>query len=353
MRFPRRGLSAARRSEVPVRDELRGQYEFATGACVPRGLVDAQGRGIQYLRLSLTDRCNFRCSYCSVSDYEDSDRVLSRAEIRRVLAAFAGLGVRRVRLTGGEPTLRREVVEIVADARATRGIEEVALTTNGHRLRDLAVPLRDAGLTALNVSLDTLDADVLRRVSGRGAALAPVLDGIEAAAEAAFPSLKLNTVVMGGVNDGELGDLVRYAWARGATPRFIELMPFGDGTPVPTAEVKRRLVAQGVPLVPDARRGWGPAHYMRAPGGLVGFIGAITENFCESCNRARISADGGFQACLGGRDRVSLRDLMRSGAGDDALAEAVRGALGRKDSRHHMDADGARLVTLPMMGIGG
>jgi len=326
----------------------------AGGACSPSGgLVDAQGRRIQYLRLSLTDRCNFRCGYCSVSDYEDGDRVLSRAEIRRVLSVFAGLGVRRIRLTGGEPTLRREVVEIVADARATPGIEEVALTTNGHRLRELAEPLRQAGLLALNVSLDTLRADTLLRVSGRGARLDQVLDGIEAAAGAGFGSLKVNTVVMDGLNTGELGELVRYSWARGATPRFIELMPFGDGAPVPTAEVKRLLERQGIPLRPDPKRGWGPAHYMRGPGGLVGFIGAITENFCEGCNRARVAADGGFQACLGGRDRVSLRDLIRQGSSDAVLADAVAGALGRKEARHHMDDGGARLVTLPMMGIGG
>ena len=336
-----------------MRDDSLGQEVERAGACAPRSLVDAQGRFIQYLRLSLTDRCNFRCDYCSVSNYEDGDRILSRAEIRRVAAAFARLGVRRIRLTGGEPTLRREVVEIAADIRATPGIEEVALTTNGHRLRELARPLRDAGLSALNVSLDTLDPETLHRVSGRGAFLAPVLDGIGAAAAEGFPSLKINAVVMGGVNDGELGELVRYAWARGATPRFIELMPFGQGVPVPTAEVKRRLGEQGVPLVSDPKRGWGPAHYMRGPGGLVGFIGAMTENFCEGCNRARVTADGGFQACLGGSERVSLRDLVRSGASDGELEAAVRGALGRKEPRHHMDEPGARLVTLPMMGIGG
>ncbi len=322
-------------------------------ACSPRTLLDAQGRHIQYLRLSLTDRCNFRCSYCSVSNYEDGDRILSRPEIRRVVAAFAGLGVRRVRLTGGEPTLRREVVEIAADVRATPGIEEVALTTNGHSLRQLAVPLRDAGVLALNVSIDTLDAATLARISGRGARLHEVLDGIDAAAAAGFGSLKLNTVVMGGVNDGELGALVRHAWSRGATPRFIELMPFGDGVPVPTAVVKRKLTEQGVPLLPDPKRGWGPAHYMRGAGGHVGFIGAITENFCETCNRARITADGGFQACLGGSERLDLRDLLRAGASDEHLADAVQAALGRKGPRHHMDEAGARLVTLPMMGIGG
>ncbi len=336
-----------------MRDEGLGSAAFQRGACTPRSLVDAQGRFIQYLRLSLTDRCNFRCDYCSVSNYEDGDRILSRAEIRRVAEVFARVGVRRIRLTGGEPTLRREVVEIAADIRETPGIEEVALTTNGHRLRELAGPLRRAGIGALNVSLDTLDPERLHRISGKGAFLGPVVDGIDAAAAEGFPSLKVNTVVMGGVNDGELGDLVRFAWARGATPRFIELMPFGEGAPVPTAEVKRRLGEQGVPLVPDPKRGWGPAHYMRGPGGLVGFIGAITENFCEGCNRARVTADGGFQACLGGSERVSLRDLIRAGASEVDLTGAVEGALGRKAPRHHMDEAGARLVTLPMMGIGG
>lgn len=316
-------------------------------------LQDAQGRFIQYLRLSLTDRCNFRCGYCSVSNYEDGERILSRAEIRRLAQVFAGLGVRRVRLTGGEPTLRREVVEIVADVRATSGIEEVALTTNGHRLRQLAGPLRRAGLRSLNVSLDTLDAERLRRISGRGAVLEDVVDGLDAAAAEGFHALKVNTVVMADLNLDELGALVRFAWARGAVPRFIELMPFGDGAPVSTAEVKRALERQGVPLAPDPARGWGPAHYMRGEGGLVGFIGAITENFCERCNRARVTADGGFQACLGGSERVSLRDLMRGGAGDGELALVVRGALARKDPRHHMNDCGARLVTLPMMGIGG
>jgi cyclic pyranopterin phosphate synthase len=339
-----------------MRDAWQGTTPDGTSRGAPAApgpLQDAQGRFIQYLRLSLTDRCNFRCGYCSVSDYEDGDRILSRAEIRRLLAVFARLGVRRIRLTGGEPTLRREVVEIVADARATPGVEEVALTTNGHRLADLAGPLREAGLRSLNVSLDTLDEARLRAISGRGALLRDVVGGIDAAAALGFPSLKVNTVVMGDQNAGELGDLVRFSWARGAVPRFIELMPFGDGRPVPTAEVKRLLEAQGVRLEPDPARGWGPAHYMRGEGGLVGFIGAMTENFCERCNRARVTADGGFQACLGGHDRVSLRDLCRAGAADEELAAAIRGALSRKDPRHHMEEAGARLVTLPMMGIGG
>jgi cyclic pyranopterin phosphate synthase len=320
-------------------------------------LADAQGRLIRYLRISLTDRCNFRCTYCSPAEYEAPDGLLTRAELGRLVRLFAGLGVRRLRLTGGEPTLRKDVVEIVGDAAATPGIEDVALTTNGHRLDELVEPLRAAGLGSLNVSLDTLVPERLGGVSGKGARLDRILAGIEAAS-GRFRSLKINTVVMRGVNEDELSDLVRYAWDRGALPRFIEQMPFGGGAPVPLVQVRARLLAEGFALTPDPWRGWGPARHMRARDrdgreGLIGFIGAMTENFCEDCNRARVSADGGFQACLGGQDRVNLRDLARAGAEDAILEEAVRGALGRKAPRHHMEEAGARLVLLPMRGIGG
>jgi len=330
----------------------------------PEPLRDAQGRSIAYVRLSLTDRCNFRCGYCSAAENEAPEHLLTFPEIARLLGLLARLGVRRVRLTGGEPTLRKDVVAIAAAARATPGVEEVALSTNGHRLAELAAPLRAAGVESMNVSLDTLRQDRLLAVSGRGARLADVIGGIEAAAAAGFPHLKTNTVVMGGVNEDELGDIVRFSWARGATPRFIELMPFGDGKPVSLARVKALLAGQGVPLEPDPHRGWGPAHYMRLAQGVaadsprprplrIGFIGAITHNFCDDCNRARITADGEFQACLGGDSRVPLRDLLRAGAPDAEIEVKIRGALARKGPRHHMDEAGAGLVLLPMRGIGG
>ena len=344
---------------LQVRDPHPADSRAAPGSRPAAGtpLADAQGRLIRYLRVSLTDRCNFRCTYCSPAENEPPDGLLTRSELARIFRVFAALGVRRVRLTGGEPTLRKDVVEVVADAAATPGVEEVALTTNGHRLDELAGPLREAGLGALNVSLDTLQPERLAGVSGRGARLDRILAGIEASS-GRFRSLKLNTVVMRGVNEDELGALVRYAWDRGALPRFIEQMPFAGGLPVPLAEVRRRLADEGFALAPDGWRGWGPARHMRALGrdgreGLVGFIGAMTENFCEDCNRARVASDGGFQACLGGDDRVNLRDLMRAGADDLALGEAARGALARKAPRHHMEDAAKGLVLLSMRGIGG
>jgi cyclic pyranopterin phosphate synthase len=321
-------------------------------------LVDAQGRQIRYLRLSLTDRCNFRCSYCAPAGMDRVEDPLTREELARVVGVFARLGVRRVRLTGGEPTLRKDLLDVVRDVAATPGIEEVALTTNGHLLAGMAPALHEAGVSRLNVSLDTLDPEKLHRISGRSATLERIVAGIEAAFRAGFASVKLNVVVVRGENEDEVGDLARFAWRFGATARFIELMPFGPGTPVATAEVKQLLEAQGVALEPDETRGWGPAYHMRgrstvggsAVTGLVGFIGAMTENFCEACNRVRVAADGSMRACLGGRDRVALKELVRAGATDDELAERIRAALLAKHEKHGMAADG---VLLPMIGTGG
>jgi cyclic pyranopterin phosphate synthase len=322
-------------------------------------LVDGQGRRIVYLRLSLTDRCNFRCSYCSPAAPETHEDPLAKDEVARLVRIFGGLGIRRVRLTGGEPTLRRDVLEVIREVARAPGIEEVALTTNGHLLQALAGPLREAGVTRLNVSLDTLDPEKLHRIAGRAATLERIVAGIEAAYGAGFASVKLNVVVVRGQNDDELGALARFAWRFGATARFIELMPFGPGKPVPTAEVKRLLEAQGVRLEPDATRGWGPAYHMRGTSevegrtvsGLIGFIGAMTENFCDGCNRVRVGADGSLRACLGGRERLGLKELLRGGATDAESAAAIRAALLGKGERHDMERGGDGL--LPMIGTGG
>jgi len=320
-------------------------------------LVDAQGRHIRYLRLSLTDRCNFRCSYCSPMGVDDPrDDPLTRPEAARLVGIFARLGVERVRLTGGEPTLRRDLVDVVRDIASTAGIGEVAMTTNGQFLHELAGPLRAAGLTRLNVSLDTLDAEKLKKLSGKAATLDRIKRGLAAAQREGFASLKVNVVVVKGVNDGELADLARFAWSHGATPRYIELMPFGEGEPIPTAEVKRILEAGGITLDADDTRGWGPAYHMRgrtADGltGLVGFIGAMTENFCEGCNRVRVGADGSLRACLGGRERLPLKDLLRGGTPDAEIEAKIREALMLKHPHHEMSERKKSL--LPMIGYGG
>ena len=322
-------------------------------------LVDAQGRSIRYLRLSLNDVCNFRCRYCSPASYAGSATWLTREEIARLVRVFVSLGVRRLRLTGGEPTLRKDLLAIVADAASLDGLDgldDVALTTNGSRLAALAEPLARAGLGTVNVSLDTLDEAKAAALSGRSARLAEVLAGIDAAAAAPFRERKLNTVVVGGVNDGELADLVRFAWSRRAVPRFIELMPFGDGEVVSLARMHASLARAGVVLGEAAPGGWGPATYLHARDastgaeGRVGFIAPLTGNFCDGCNRVRVGAGGGLRACLGGTDQIELGPLLRGGASDDAIAARVREALAHKAPRHGMNRS-RRL--LPMMGMGG
>ena len=322
-------------------------------------LADAHGRRIRYLRLSLTDRCNLSCSYCSPPSPSGAE-AMTRDTVARLVRIFARLGIERVRLTGGEPTLRKDLVDVVRDIAATPGIEEIALTTNGQLLERVAAPLRDAGVARLNVSLDTLRPDRLARLSGRAASLPRILAGLEAAGRAGFRSLKLNAVVVRSVNEDELAELALFGWRHGAIVRFIELMPFGaPGDPVPTAEVKELLRTQGVRLYPDATRGWGPARHMRGEWGegagrregLLGFIGAMTENFCDDCNRVRVGADGALRACLGGRDRLELLPLLRGGADDAAIAASIRKALLRKGARH--DMAGARGELLPMIRVGG
>jgi GTP 3',8-cyclase len=322
-------------------------------------LADGHGRRIRYLRLSLTDRCNFSCSYCSPNPQHGCES-LSRGDVARLVRIFAGLGIERVRLTGGEPTLRRDLIDVVHDIARTPGIDEIALTTNGHLLEDLAAPLRAAGVVRVNVSLDTLDPARLARLSGRAASLPRIVAGLEAAGRAGFASLKLNAVVVRGVNEDELGDLARFAWRHGAIARFIELMPFGSGgEPVATAEVKRLLEEQGIRLEPDATRGWGPARHMRGScerdgerlEGLVGFIGAMTESFCHDCNRVRIGADGALRPCLGGRERMELLPMLRNGEDDQAIAARVREALLARAERH--DMAGLRGALLPMIRVGG
>jgi cyclic pyranopterin phosphate synthase len=331
-------------------------------------LRDAHARTVRYLRVSLTDRCNYRCVYCMPEDGVElvpKSDVLSFEEIERVVRVMMGFGVRRVRLTGGEPTVRKDVVALV-ERLAALGLDDLAMTTNGDRLVELAAPLRRAGLSRLNVSLDTLDATKFRAVTRRGE-LGRVVDGIDAARAAGFAGTKINAVIMGGVNDDELPALCAWAWARGLTPRFIESMPMSDGalyTPgsfVAAATIRGRIEAAVGPLVADdgsGIAGVGPARYLRVAGGgnagaRVGIISAVTEPFCDTCNRVRLTATGQLHTCLALDDESDLRTPLRAGAGDDELARKVLMAVSAKKEGHSFTACGTGGPRKHMVAIGG
>ncbi len=325
-------------------------------------LVDGFARRIRYLRISVTDRCNYRCTYCMPESLEDRmqfqprSAVLTFEELERVAGVFAGLGVRKLRLTGGEPTVRQGIVDLVGRLAAVPGIEQVVMTTNGHLLADLAAPLAAAGLRAVNVSVDTLDGERFRAVTGRGD-LARVLAGIDAA-RAAGLVVKTNAVALRGVNDGELVALCEDAWRRGAVPRFIEHMPMSDGAiydasaGISAATIRSTIEAALGPLAPaNAGRDAGPARYWcLADGRELGIISAMTEHFCDDCNRLRLTATGELHACLGHDDATSLRDLMRAGGTDDDLLKAIAGAVAGKRAGH---AFGEAPPAKHMIGIGG
>ena len=353
-------------------------------------LTDGLARRISYLRISLTDRCNYRCTYCMPAEGVDlvpRADVLSFEEIEAVVAALVRVGVRRVRLTGGEPTVRKDLVELVARL-ARLGLDDLALSTNGERLDELAAPLRAAGLHRLNVSLDTLDPERFARITRRGN-LSRVLAGLEAVRAAGFASTKINTVAMRGFNDDEIGALCRYSFERGFTPRFIELMPMAEGalfypgTFFPVAETRAALTREFGPLgeAPEGGLpGVGPARYATVrfvssadrashPGELrrVGLISAVTEPFCDTCNRVRLSATGELHACLGYDDAIALREIVRAGRapgeseGDndaqgrtaERLITAVRTGLTRKRPGHTFDAAGCGGPKKHMVSIGG
>ncbi|HUJ62843.1 MAG TPA: GTP 3',8-cyclase MoaA [Kofleriaceae bacterium] len=332
---------------------------------VPRDpLVDGFARRIRYLRISVTDRCNYRCAYCMPETlvervtFQPRAAVLTFEELERLAALFARLGVRKLRLTGGEPTVRHGIVELVARLAAVPGIEQVVMTSNGHLLGELAGPLARAGLRAVNISLDTLDPDRFRAVTGRGE-LARVLAGIDAA-RAAGLRVKTNAVALHGVNDGELVALCEDAWRRGAVPRFIEHMPMSDGALYEagrgvTAAAIRRTIEQALgPLVAaGADQDAGPARYWTVCGDRtrqLGIISAMTEHFCDDCNRLRLTATGELHACLGHDDAVSLRDLARAGASDDDLVRAIASAVRGKRAGH---AFSQAPPATHMIGIGG
>jgi len=310
------------------------------------GLADAFSRPITYLRISVTDRCNLRCTYCMPEaglPWIANAAVLSYDEIERLVRAAASTGVRSIRLTGGEPLVRRDLTDLVARIARVPGIDEIALSTNGLLLADFARPLAAAGLTRVNVSLDTLRADRFAAIARRPG-LDRVLAGIDAALAAGLGPIKINCVAMRGVNDDELFDFAELARERRVFVRFIEMMPVVENVDahaeqyVSAAELLDRLRTAG-DLQPVAGPGGnGPARYFAYPGarGAIGVISPLSHDYCDRCNRVRLTADGRLRLCLFGDREIDFRTPLRRGAGTAELAELLRGAMLIKPERHHL-----------------
>lgn len=326
-------------------------------------LVDTFGRTVTNLRISVTDRCNFRCRYCMPEEgmeWLKRNQLLSYEEMTRLVRIFASLGVRRIRLTGGEPLMRHELWRLVEMLKAIEGISDIALTTNGYFLKDHAAQLVAAGLNRINVSLDSLDprvfADVVRRDY-----FDRTWEGIDQAARVGLHPVKLNVVLIRGVNDGEILKFAELARTRPFVIRFIEFMPIGkdDGWAmekvVPTAEVLEKINAY-FPLVPLPHvNGRMPAdRYTFADGaGEIGFISSVSEPFCTSCDRVRVTSDGKFRTCLFSLVETDLRAMLRGGSRDEEIAKTVVEAVGKKEEGHLINQPGFVRPERTMSQIGG
>ena len=309
-------------------------------------MIDPFGRSIRYVRISVTDRCNLRCRYCMPLGYQGGEthsEILSYEEIATIAEALVGLGVRKFRLTGGEPLVRRELEVLVARLAAFPEVEDLALSTNAVLLRDKARALKDAGLKRVNISLDTLRPETFKTISVN-ASLEAVLDGIAAAEEVGLTPIKLNMVVMKGVNDDEVEDMARMTFTKPWTIRFIEVMPMRAdpaaqrGQYVSTDTIRGRLAAVGE-LVPVERSELaGPASEFRYPGavGSVGFITPLSHTFCGACNRVRLTTTGKLRLCLFGESGCDLRGPLRAGATVEDLRGLILASLKTKPESHHL-----------------
>ena len=310
-------------------------------------LIDPFGRRVDYLRLSVTDRCNFRCNYCMAEDmtFLRHQKLLSLEELYDVASAFVDLGIKKIRLTGGEPLVRRDIFKLVKALGKLPDLAELTMTTNGSYLRDMSQALRTAGISRLNISIDSLKPGRFKALTRVGK-LEQVLAGIDSALDANFENIKLNSVIQAGVNDDEVIDLAKFAMARGLDIAFIEEMPLGeitsherDKTKITSKEIRRQLEAVW-DLVDSAETTGGPARYVRVVNttSKIGFISPISNNFCGSCNRVRMTADGRLLLCLGNEDSLDVRAIVRSFPGDTKrLRKEIIGAIKRKPERHYFN----------------
>lgn len=325
-------------------------------------LKDRFGRSINYVRLSVTDRCDFRCVYCMSEDmtFLPRQQVLTLEEIARLARTFQSLGTQKIRLTGGEPLVRSDILDLVNDI-GRLGLRDFAMTTNGSQLPKLAEPLRKAGLHRLNISLDTLDSARFAQITRTGR-LAQILDGIDAAREAGFHGIKLNAVIMKGRNDDEILDLVEFARRKQVDISFIEEMPLGNITEhdrseslCSSDEVRTRITAHHE-LHPTTDDSGGPARYYRMSDSpiRVGFISPHSHNFCATCNRVRVTVEGRLLLCLGNEHSVDLRRVLRGyPEGDGKLRETIIKAMDLKPERHHFSTGGGVQILRFMNMTGG
>ena len=323
-------------------------------------LMDSCHRAIDYLRISVTDRCNLSCIYCTPANgvhWLPKDDLLTYEEVTTIAKVAAELGITKVRLTGGEPLVRTDLTDLVARLATMPAIKDISLTTNGILLKQYAQGLKQAGLKRVNISLDTLDRTKFERIT-RHDRLREVLQGIEAAKVAGLSPVKINVVAMRGVNDDEILDFARLTLSEGWHVRFIELMPFVSGVRqegcgedsehrlkgqfIAVSEIQERLSSLGT-LEPEADiAGNGPARYFRLPGatGTIGFISPVSQHFCDNCNRLRLTADGKLRLCLFSDDEIDLRILLRSGASPAALRNAIVEAVKVKPRKHQLSQGG-------------
>ncbi|MFC1905118.1 GTP 3',8-cyclase MoaA [Chloroflexota bacterium] len=326
------------------------------------GLFDSWQRQINYLRVSVTDRCNLSCLYCIAQTraYIPHDDILRYEEVHGVVQAAATLGINKVRLTGGEPLVRLNLNRLVELISQVEGIDDISLTTNGVLLDKYAVELKKAGLKRVNVSLDTLKQARFKSITGKNE-LGRVLSGIEAAHRAGLEPVKTNMVVLRGINDDETIDFARMSLTEGWHVRFIEFMPFG--TPeaeaigmVSAQEIRERIQPLGKLEPYTGQTGNGPANYYQLPGatGTIGFISPMTEHFCHGCNRLRLTSDGQLRPCLLDDDEVNLKEPLRNGANIDELRQLIRKAVAIKRERHRLTGGlASEPVNRPMCQIGG
>ncbi len=319
-------------------------------------LIDPFNRTIEYLRLSVTDRCDLRCTYClpeGFKDFEEPAHWLSFDEIVRVVGAFTRLGVKHVRLTGGEPLLRAGLPDLAERLKRLPNLRELSLSTNATQLVKHAPALVQAGVSRINVSLDSLQAERITQIAGRDV-LPKILAGLQAGKRAGFSPIKINMVVMPGVNDDEIDAMVAFCIAQGFTLRLIETMPMGDSgrsaRHLDLQPVKARL-RQQFGLIEGFVTGSGPARYLQTPDGkfTLGFITPISQHFCETCNRVRLAVDGTLYLCLGQDEKLELRPLLRAGASDQDLQAAILQAIAIKPERHEFREQPAKLVRFMSM----